>query len=89
MEEKMPSKSDELGIFTGSKNMSIIEAMERIDKNTKGILYILEDDGRLYGSLTDGTSEDGYLEQAVLRAGQQMLQTKAPRRSRKKREIKL
>ncbi|MBE5859793.1 MAG: CBS domain-containing protein [Butyrivibrio sp.] len=50
----MPSKSDELGIFTGSKNMSIIEAMERIDKNTKGILYILEDDGRLYGSLTDG-----------------------------------
>ncbi len=50
----MPVTNVSLDLYTGSKDMSIIDAMKKIDKNTKSILYILEDDGRLFGSLTDG-----------------------------------
>lgn len=35
-------------------SISIVDAMEKIDKNTKGILFVINDNGELIGSLSDG-----------------------------------
>jgi dTDP-glucose pyrophosphorylase len=40
--------------YVSQQNISIIEAMKIIDSNAKGILYIIEDDWRLVGSVSDG-----------------------------------
>lgn len=37
-----------------NKNISISEAMRKIDENAKGILVLTEDDDTLWGTLTDG-----------------------------------
>lgn len=41
-------------LYTAFLGMSIVEAMKRIDANAKGIVYVIDEDGRLFGSLTDG-----------------------------------
>lgn len=40
--------------YIGTENLTVIEAMRKIDLNGKGILYIVDSYGRLSGSLTDG-----------------------------------
>ncbi len=45
---------DNISKFIAEKNVTIVEAMRRIDENTKGIIFIVDDNGRLIGSLTDG-----------------------------------
>ena len=40
--------------FIGSESLSIVDAMEKIDYNAKGILFIIDEAGKLVGSLTDG-----------------------------------
>lgn len=40
--------------YIGTENLTVIEVMQKIDLNGKGILYIVDVDGRLSGSLTDG-----------------------------------
>ena len=47
-------KNNNIEIFLGSITMTIVEAMQKIDKNTKGILFIVDDKRKLAGSLTDG-----------------------------------
>lgn len=43
-----------LARYTGTKDMNIVEAMQKIDENGKGILYILNSKGQLSGSVSDG-----------------------------------
>lgn len=45
-------KSD-ISKFLASSDITIVEAMQRIDENAEGILFVVED-GKLIGSLTDG-----------------------------------
>ncbi len=45
---------EEMDKYLGSGNMPVIDAMKKIDLNTKGIIYISDDKHRLLGSLTDG-----------------------------------
>lgn len=40
--------------FTANINTSILETMKKIDENTKGIVYIVDDGGVLRGTITDG-----------------------------------
>ena len=40
--------------FTGLPGMSLMEAMQRIDAGSRGIIFIVDSDSRLMGSLTDG-----------------------------------
>lgn len=44
----------ELNVFLGKETMTIAEAMAMIDKNAKGILFVVNKDGILKGCLTDG-----------------------------------
>lgn len=36
------------------ENLTLTEAMKKIDDNAKGILYVIDDSGKLSGSITDG-----------------------------------
>ncbi len=66
----------ELDRFVASPEISIVEAMRRIDANACGILYLTNESGKLVGSLSDGDlrrqiirtgSLDGQAEQAMHR----------------------
>lgn len=45
---------EKLNNFIGKDTLSIVDAMERIDKNAKGILFIVDENNHIVGSLTDG-----------------------------------
>lgn len=45
---------ERLSTFCGKESLSIVDAMELIDKNAKGILFIIDGEGKLKGALTDG-----------------------------------
>lgn len=45
---------DDISIFIGNESISIVDAMARIDKNSKGILFITNKDNSLVGCITDG-----------------------------------
>ena len=42
---------EKLQKYLGTKDMSAVEAMQKIDINSKGILYIADEKGKLLGSL--------------------------------------
>ena len=44
----------ELKELIGLKNLSVIEAMEKINQNSNGILILVDENNRLVGTLTDG-----------------------------------
>ena len=45
---------EELRQYLGTEEITVVEAMQRIDANSAGILFITDMEGRLTGSLTDG-----------------------------------
>lgn len=45
---------ERINSFIGSASLSIVDAMEKIDVNAKGILFIVDENKCLVGSLTDG-----------------------------------
>ena len=40
--------------FIGNQNITIVDAMEKIDNNARGILFLQDEDGCLAGCITDG-----------------------------------
>ncbi len=46
--------SDQLKTFLGINTLNIVEAMQRIDTNAHGILFIIDEEDRLLGTITDG-----------------------------------
>lgn len=47
-------EKNKLNSFIGGDHLSIVDAMEKIDINTKGILFIVNKEKKIVGSLTDG-----------------------------------
>lgn len=45
---------EQISMFLGNSAMTVVDAMEKIDKNARGILFIINGDGCLLGSITDG-----------------------------------
>ena len=45
---------DEVHAFLGKENLSVSEAMQCIDRNAYGILFLVNNDGKLIGCVTDG-----------------------------------
>jgi len=45
---------DQLEKFLGTTSMTIVDAMGKIDVNTKGILFLVDEQGVLTGCITDG-----------------------------------
>ena len=44
----------DLGCFLGRTDLKVIEAMQQIDRNTYGILFLTDEEGRLAACITDG-----------------------------------
>ena len=40
--------------YLGNAELTVVDVMRKIDNNNKGILYIVDENGKLLGSLTDG-----------------------------------
>ena len=47
-------RKEQLIQFLGESTLHIVEAMEKIDANAHGILFIVDKSGRLQGTVTDG-----------------------------------
>ena len=47
-------KREELGRFLIPQTVIVVEAMQRIDSNAKGILFVIDDSEKLIGVVTDG-----------------------------------
>lgn len=47
-------KWEQLNKYIGFPTMGTIEAMQKIDENAKGLLFIIDEDKRLLGTVTDG-----------------------------------
>ena len=45
---------DEIGRFLGDTGLTVSQAMQRIDRNSSGILFLTDENGRLAGCVTDG-----------------------------------
>lgn len=45
---------NDLQKFIGTASLNVLEAMQKIDRNTHGIIFVADDDNRLVGCLTDG-----------------------------------
>ena len=45
---------DNIEQFLGKQNITVSEAMQQIDKNTSGILFLVNDENELIGCITDG-----------------------------------
>lgn len=46
--------TDYIRNYIGKENLSVVDAMSQIDINARGILFIVDDENRLVGTLTDG-----------------------------------
>ena len=47
-------KQEQIKAFIGKENMGIVSALQMMDANGIGILFITDDNNRLVGTLTDG-----------------------------------
>ena len=45
---------DNIQQFIGKQNLTVSEAMQKIDKNACGILFLVDDENKLVGCITDG-----------------------------------
>ena len=45
---------NDLQKFIGAASLNVLEAMQKIDRNAHGIIFVTDEDGRLIGCLTDG-----------------------------------
>lgn len=59
---------DSLTKYIGNTSMTIVDAMEKIDKNAKGILFIADQDNSLVGCITDGDIRRWLLKTGELNA---------------------
>lgn len=71
--------SEHINLFLGTRNLTIADAMQRIDSNSKGILFILTETGELAGSLTDGDIRRFLLKAGELTASVELAMTKNPK----------
>lgn len=60
-------EKERINKFIGNQSMSIVDSMAKIDENAKGILFIVDDNQRLVGSLTDGDIRRRILHSGVVR----------------------
>ena len=68
----------ELSIFCGTASMSVVDAMQKIDQNVRGILFVLDEHGALTGCITDGDIRRWLIRTGDLRAEIGQFMNKSP-----------
>lgn len=66
-------------IFICKETVNIVDAMSQIDKNAKGILFVVDDNERLVGTLTDGDIRRWILNKGGLLSPIHMAMNKEPK----------
>lgn len=70
---------ERLNKFIGNTKLSIVDAMEKIDANAKGILFIVDDTNSLVGCITDGNIRRWLIKTGDLHALVSNAMTKTPK----------
>ena len=65
--------------FCGDTSLKIVEAMEKIDLNARGILFVINDKSELIGAITDGDIRRWLIKTAKLEAVVTQLMNKSPK----------
>lgn len=71
-------KNEQLNQYIGTEEITIVEAMQKIDANCKGILFIIDKEERLIGSLTDGDIRRWIIKTGDLRGTADQIMLKSP-----------
>lgn len=72
-------KTEQLMEFLISPDGTVVEAMQRIDRNAKGILFVVEDHQKLIGVITDGDIRRWLIKSGDLQAQVQRFMTRSPK----------
>lgn len=52
--EALPLNKVDIDIFMGHYSLKMVDALKKIDKNALGVLFIIDDESKLIGALSDG-----------------------------------
>lgn len=44
----------DVGLFIGHQSLKMVDALKKIDKNALGVLFVVDDESKLVGALSDG-----------------------------------
>ncbi|MCI8483307.1 MAG: NTP transferase domain-containing protein [Lachnospiraceae bacterium] len=72
-------KSEELSRFLIMGNATVVEAMQKIDLNSKGILFIIEEEEKLVGVVTDGDIRRWLIRTGNLQGEMQEIMNRNPK----------
>lgn len=72
-------KKEQISRYLGESSLRVIEAMQKIDANAKGLLFIVDDMGRLEGTLTDGDIRRGIIKTGNLNGRVSDFMNKSPK----------
>lgn len=70
---------DELKKYTGTVNLTVVDAMRMIDSNSAGLIYVVDDNRKLIGSLTDGDIRRWIIKNGDLNATVQNAMNRNPK----------
>ena len=65
--------------FIGNENITIVDVMEKIDRNAQGILFITDVEGQLVGCITDGDIRRWLLKTGELKTTAKNVMKKTPK----------
>lgn len=71
--------SEQLKRFLSLGNITVVEAMQKIDANAQGVLFIIDDKQRLQGIVTDGDIRRWIIKTADLQAHVAGMMNKSPK----------
>lgn len=72
-------KSEQLNAFLTFPQATVVEAMQKIDLNTRGILFVVEEENRLVGVITDGDIRRWLIKTGNLQGQVQKIMNRSPR----------
>ena len=72
-------KTEQLMEFLISPDNTVVEAMQHIDRNAKGILFVVEENQKLIGVVTDGDIRRWLIKNGDLQAQIQKFMTRSPK----------
>lgn len=71
---------ERLAEFIGKEDLTIVDAMGKIDKNAKGILFIIDTNDKLVGALSDGDIRRWLMNAGEISASVSNAMNKSPKR---------
>ena len=77
-------KTEQLALFLISPDSTVVEAMQRIDRNARGILFVTNEQQKLLGVVTDGDIRRWLIRTGELKAPVSGLMNTEPKRISRK-----